>query len=225
MLTTPLTDIDLALAVEAVAGSVAVGGSLTSRQTEHRLQSSIGVSPPPTLGLPSWPGSIPDTAPRSSRFHRFLGCDPAGNLHDCRETKVGHDPKVVLQALDYGIWVLANQQSVRTHRPDWPRPAAPQSRVYLDFVLAAGDQSTAVSGYLAGQLEVLTDDIDWLSSSCRISTLTPSSSPRCPQRRSGLSKPASRASQSDPVEEQPWPDPGRAREQDARGQRLDEHQS
>ena len=121
----------------------------------------MGVSPPGPLGLPFLAREYPGyRGPGRPGFIDFLGCDPVGNLHIV-ETKVGHDPKVVLQALDYGIWVLANEQSVRTHRPDWPRPAAPQSRIYLDFVLAAGDQSTAVNGYLAGQLEVLTDDIHW----------------------------------------------------------------
>lgn len=161
MLTAPLTDDELALAVEAVAGSVAAGGSLTSRQTEHRLQSSMGLSPPPPLGLPFLAREYPGyRGPGRPGFIDFLGSDPAGNLHVV-ETKVGHDPKVVLQALDYGIWVLANEQSLRTRLPDWPRPAAPQSRIHLDFVLAASDQSTALNSYLAGQLEVLTGDIHW----------------------------------------------------------------
>jgi hypothetical protein len=157
----PLTDTGLALAIEAVVGSVAAGASRTSRQTEHRLQSSMGMSPPPSLGLTFLAREYPGyRGPGRPGFIDFLGCDPAGNLHIV-ETKVGHDPKVVLQALDYGIWVLANEQSIRAHRPDWPRPAAPQTGIRLDFVLATGDQSTAVNAYLAGQLEALTGDIQW----------------------------------------------------------------
>ena len=88
------------------------------------------------------------------------------------ETKIGHDPKVVLQALDYGIWVQANEQSIRADRPQWPRPQDAQTVIYLDFVLAAAPPSaaskgtainkgTALSSYVAGQLEVLTDDVHW----------------------------------------------------------------
>jgi EAL domain-containing protein (putative c-di-GMP-specific phosphodiesterase class I) len=32
------------------------------------------------------------------------------------ETKIGHDPKVVLQALDYWIWVQPNEDAVRATR-------------------------------------------------------------------------------------------------------------
>ena len=145
-----MSDKELALAVEAVAGSVASGGSLTSRQTEHRLQASMGMLPPSSLGLPFLAREYPGyRGPGRPGFIDFLVCDDVGNLH-LIETKVGHDPKVVLQALDYGIWVRANEASVRAHHPGWPPPKAPQSEIYLDFVLAAGDQATAVNAYLAG---------------------------------------------------------------------------
>lgn len=162
VLTAPPTDDQLALILKAVTGSVEAGGSRTSQQTEHRLQSSMGSSPPPPLGLLHLDREYPGyRGPGRPGFIDFLGCDPAGNLHIV-ETKVGHDPKVVLQALDYGIWVQANEQHVRDLRPQWPRPDPLQAVIYLDFVLAASSKTTtAVSSYIAGQLEVLTSDVHW----------------------------------------------------------------
>ncbi|MEX2290449.1 MAG: hypothetical protein WD794_09015 [Mycobacteriales bacterium] len=157
----PMTDTELSEILEAVAASVSAGGSLTTRQTEHRLQASIGMSPPAALGLPFLAREYPAyRGPGRPGFIDFLGCDGAGRLHVV-ETKVGHDPKVVLQALDYGIWLQANETGVRSHRPDWPRPDGMQKEIYLDFVLSAGDQRTAVNGYLPGQLEALAPEVNW----------------------------------------------------------------
>lgn len=157
----PLTDAQLAEVMEAVSGSVAAGGSRTTRQTEHRLQASLGASPPPSLGLPYLAREYPGyRGPGRPGYIDFLGCDPDGILHIV-ETKVGHDPTVVLQALDYGIWVQANEDAVRRARPDWPRPASPQRQMHLDFVLAAGDAPTAVGPYIASQLEALAQDVLW----------------------------------------------------------------
>lgn len=161
VLTGPLTDDELVLAVDAVTGSVDAGHARTARQVEHRLQASIGMSPPSALGLPYLAREYPAyRGPGRPGYIDFLGCDETGNLHVV-ETKVGHDPKVVLQALDYGIWVQANEASIRARHQGWPSPQVPQAGMYLDFVLAAGSQATAVSGYLAGQLEALATDVHW----------------------------------------------------------------
>ena len=73
------------------------------------------ISQPEALGLtqlwrefPAWRG--PSGRPG------FLGADGAGVLHVV-ETTIGPDPKVVLQALDYAVWVKANDAATaRTHR-------------------------------------------------------------------------------------------------------------
>lgn len=156
-----ITEAELVAVREAVAASVSAGGSLTSRQTEHRLQASIGASPPAALGLPFLAREYPGyRGPGRPGYIDFLGCDASGRLHVV-ETKVGHDPKVILQALDYGIWVQANEEAIRAQRPEWPRPATPQTEMLLDFVLAADHHAPAVNGYLAGQLEVLARDVQW----------------------------------------------------------------
>lgn len=161
VLTAPLTDSQLELAVEAVAGSVSSGGSRTTRQTEHRLQAALAGASPTALGLPLLAREYPaHRGPGRPGYIDFLGCEANGNLHVV-ETKVGHDPKIVLQALDYGIWVHANDSAIRQSRPNWPDPVVAQSRMYLDFVLAAGDDATAVGPYLASQLEVLGADVCW----------------------------------------------------------------
>ena len=160
VLTGPITDEQLDLAVAAVKGSIKTDGSLTNKQLEHRLQASMNQNPPEALGLAHLAREYAGyRGPGRPGFIDFLGCDDEGTLHVV-ETKIGQDPRVVLQALDYGIWVQANEATIRASRPSWPVPSQPTG-MRLDYVLAAKPKETALSGYIAGQLEALAEDITW----------------------------------------------------------------
>ncbi|GAA2163080.1 hypothetical protein [Pedococcus bigeumensis] len=160
-----------------VALAIEDGGSLTSQMREHKLQATLK-GQPEVLGLtdlwrefPAWRGLITSSVSPAGRpgFIDFLGVDAAGVLHVV-ETKIGHDPKVVLQALDYAIWVRANDAAIRSQLkaaghiiPTPPgHPPAGGTPAPIHLVLGAGESGTAFNGYLAGQIEALAGD-------CRVS--------------------------------------------------------
>ena len=95
-------------------------------------------------------------------FIDFLAIDSQGRFHIV-ETKVGHDPRVVLQALDYAIWVRANETELRARLRaeglDVPTPKpSTDDRLHLHLVLAPGKNGIAFNGYLAPQIDALTGD-------------------------------------------------------------------
>lgn len=143
------------------------GGSKTSQMGEHKMQATLA-SQAADLGLirllrefPAWRGPSGSGRGRTG-YVDFLGIDADGRLHVV-ETKIGHDPRVVLQALDYAMWVRANdaeiRQSLRAQGHDLPDvdlhsdAAAP-----IHLVLAAKDRTPAFNAYLAGQIEALAGD-------------------------------------------------------------------
>ncbi len=145
-----------------------LNGSLTVVPIEHRLQATLsrmhgadaltGAASP--LGLARLKREFPAfRAPERPGFIDFLGIDANGELHVV-ETKVGHDPKVLLQALDYAIWVEANQKAIREHLGAcWQGPE--DGRVHLDLVLAGKGNACAVNPYLPGQVAALAPDVPW----------------------------------------------------------------
>jgi hypothetical protein len=138
---------------------------------EHRLQARLGAGAlNERLGLtgqrreyPGWRG------PARPGFIDFLGIDRRHQLHVV-ETKVNPDDvTVVLQALDYAIWVMANGAGIRAER-NWGVSTADDERVVLDFVcaprVATSNADTVPTGaaigrYMAGQLEALSPSIAW----------------------------------------------------------------
>ncbi|WP_157581901.1 hypothetical protein [Phycicoccus sp. Soil803] len=168
---------EIAVINAKVALAIEDGGSLTSQMREHKLQATLK-GQPEALGLtdlwrefPAWRGLITSSVPPFGRsgFIDFLGVDAAGVLHVV-ETKIGHDPKVVLQALDYAIWVRANDAAIRSQLKDAGHiiptplgyPPAGGTPAPIHLVLGAGESGTAFNGYLAGQIEALAGD-------CRVS--------------------------------------------------------
>jgi hypothetical protein len=75
------------------------------------------------------------------------------------ETKVGGDGMLVMQALDYLIWVTAQAASIREDRA-WPAPET-EGKVHIDLVLAPKGNAPALGPYTAGQLEALAGDVSW----------------------------------------------------------------
>lgn len=167
-----LSSDELAQITEAIEIAVGDGGrSLTSDQLEHRLQASLEAGGRQALGLTHLSREHPAHRGHGRPgFIDFLGADARGALHVV-ETKIGHDPRVVLQALDYGIWVAAHEAQLRKDT-GWDGPRDGQLR--LDLVLAPKLPSTkkissgapvrtipAVNPYIAPQLEALATDVHW----------------------------------------------------------------
>ena len=153
----------------AVAAAAEGGGrSLTSDQLEHRMQASLEVSGRHALGLRDLRREYPAHRGHGRPgFIDFLASDHHGHLHVV-ETKIGHDPKVVLQALDYGIFVAAHEDQLRK-ASGWAGRS--DGKLRLDLVLAPKPASgssdahrraiPAVSPYIAPQLEALSGDVTW----------------------------------------------------------------
>lgn len=165
----------------AIAAADADGGrSLTSDQLEHRMQASLEVSERNALGLRDLHREYPAYRGHGRPgFIDFLASDHHGHLHVV-ETKIGHDPKVVLQALDYGIFVAAHEEQLRQ---DTGWAGRSDGKLRLDLVLAPKPASAepgssnaprrtipAVSPYIAPQLEALSGDVTW-----RVFTVTDAS--------------------------------------------------
>ncbi|MGY1730256.1 hypothetical protein ACI798_01955 [Geodermatophilus sp. SYSU D01045] len=147
------------------AVATAVQDRLTGRDethVEHQLQAALAATRLTGLGVthfereyPAWRG---DGAPG---FIDFLGLDPEGRFHVI-ETKIGSDPMLVFQALDYAVWVRAHAPAIRA---DLGWPAGDDSVVHLDLVVAPktsrGRTRPAIGPYTAGQLTALTADVPW----------------------------------------------------------------
>jgi hypothetical protein len=135
-------------------------GGIDKANLENRMQANLARAHMPGLDLvgpasreyPVWrpmecPGSID-----------FLGIDRHQQLHVV-ETKVGSDGTLVLQALDYLIWVTAHAVAIRTEH-GWPVPST-DCPVHLDLVLASKGNDPGLGPYTAGQLEALAGDVAW----------------------------------------------------------------
>ena len=169
---------ELAVINAKVQLAVEDGGVVEGPQmNEHKMQATL-VSQPDALRLtdlwrefPAWRGLKSSSFSPSGRpgFIDFLGADANGVLHVV-ETKIGHDPKVVLQALDYAIWVKANDVAIREtlKAQGHVLPTPPEaietagSPAPIHLVLGAADSGPAFNGYLASQIEALAGD-------CRVS--------------------------------------------------------
>ncbi|RLV47716.1 hypothetical protein D9V37_16340 [Nocardioides mangrovicus] len=163
----PLTQ-DQRREIEDTIRTAKTHGSQTNTMGEHRLQSTLRQQPE-ALGLvhlereyPGYrgPGWDPTGIPGRTGYIDFLGVDRRGGLHVV-ETKIGHDACVVLQVLDYAIWVQANhtaiRDDIRTRLHLHVGPAS-TSLTPMHLALAGGKHSPAFNAYLAGQIEALSLD-------------------------------------------------------------------
>lgn len=154
-----------------IAEAVEHGESKSSQMREHRMQATLK-SQASDLGLthllreyPAYRGLDGSDSKRVGRpgYIDFLGIDADGRFHVV-ETKIGHDPRVVLQALDYAIWVRANEDEIRGRlRNSGLDVAEPKSdptgdRLQMHLVLGPDAKGIAFNPYLAPQLEALKGD-------------------------------------------------------------------
>ncbi len=154
----PLTLHDRSVIESAVSTAVRdrfVGSDDTDR--EHALPAALAAAGAATLGLreplrreyPAWrPVGHP-------AYLDFLGHD--GQTLHIVETKLGNDPMLVLQALDYWTWVSAHQQQIGLDlgvRTDHP--------AQIDLVVASPNGTAPALGpYTLPQLEALDGAIRW----------------------------------------------------------------
>ena len=120
---------------------------------EHRFQARLQ---PSDLGLVEWDRERP--AVRSGGalgFIDFLGVDPGGVVHVV-ETKIGPDPMLALQGLDYWVWATAHLETLSE------RFQTAVSKVVLDFVVAPKPGSEkALSPYTAPVAAALDGGVPW----------------------------------------------------------------
>ena len=160
LLSGPVTSEERAQIEAAVAVAVADRlGGLDAKHVEHQMQAALAAMRLESLGLvdfareyPAWRG---DGLPG---FIDFLGIDDQGVVHVV-ETKIGSDPLLVLQALDYAIWVIAHEDAIRKERG---RAWEGAKGVAIDFVLAPKGSHPALGPYTASQLEALAGDLSWV---------------------------------------------------------------
>jgi hypothetical protein len=127
---------------------------------EHRMQAELARDQMPGLRLVGRPlREYPAWRPMERRgFIDFLDIDSHNRLHVV-ETKVGSDGTLVLQALDYLIWITANSADIRAQL-GWPISLV-ESAVEMDLVLASKGSAPGLGPYTAGQLEALANDVSW----------------------------------------------------------------
>ncbi len=154
----PLTLHDRSVVESAVSTAVRdrfVGSDDTDR--EHALQAALAAAGATTLGLREplrreYPAWRPIGHPA---YLDFLGHD--GQTLHIVETKLGNDPMLVLQALDYWTWVSAHQQQIGLDlgvRSDHP--------AQIDLVVASPNGTASPLGpYTLPQLEALDGAIRW----------------------------------------------------------------
>jgi hypothetical protein len=128
---------------------------------EHRLQAALAAAELPGMGVrrefvareyPAYRGE------RRPGFVDFLALDEGNRLHVV-ETKVGPDPTLAVQALQYATWVRANATEIRRER-GWPAGPS-EEQVVIDLALAPKSAQPAIGPYLAGVLEAFAGDVVW----------------------------------------------------------------
>jgi hypothetical protein len=160
-LTEPLTSAQAHRLVgqAALAAATLLDGDDGGRR-EHRLQAALAKMKPLPMGLTEtlrreYPAWRPYLKPRGRSYIDFLGCDAEHRLRVI-ETKIGDDPMLVLQGLDYWIWAMANRAELarRFHLP----ATAPQ--VTIEFLVSkTASGKPAVGPYTPSQSAALAPDV------------------------------------------------------------------
>lgn len=124
-----------------------------SGHREHALQATL-LPLFERFGLTSWYREFPAARPDSKRaFIDFLGVDRGGGLHVV-ETKIGPDQMLVMQGLDYWIWMTANAADVADHLA--VNEAGPAE---IDFVVAK--KGSLVHPLTPAQAAALSEEVIW----------------------------------------------------------------
>lgn len=124
-----------------------------SGHREHALQATL-LPLFERFELTSWYREFPAARPDSKRaFIDFLGIDRRGGLHVV-ETKIGPDQMLVMQGLDYWIWMTANAADVADHLG--LKEAGPAE---IDFVVAK--KGSLFHPLTPAQAAALSEEVTW----------------------------------------------------------------
>lgn len=153
-------DIHRLIGAAATGAATLLDGDDGGRR-EHRLQAVMASMKPRPLGLTDYlrreyPAWRPYPNPRGRSFIDFLGGGEDGNLHVV-ETKIGDDPMLVIQGLDYWVWAMANRTRLarRFDLGDHPR-------VVIDFVGARPSAAKPPFGpYTSAQAASLAPEVEF----------------------------------------------------------------
>lgn len=127
---------------------------------EHRLQERLASRTETDLGLFHPLREFPAVRPVGNRGYIDLLCtDHAQRLHVV-ETKIGPDPMLVLQGLDYWLWTKAHLPELRSHLHAHGIVVSGSPVVHVDYVVAPSPAGW-LSPYTAAQLEALVGEIAW----------------------------------------------------------------
>jgi hypothetical protein len=132
---------------------------------EHRLQANLVPNPDvenplsEQLGLsqvrrefPVWRG----VAGEKPGLIDFLAIDNDGSLRIIETKANPDDPKIVLQAVDYWLWVNANREKIELGLGSAPDSNSTLSNPIVDFVCAPKVKGgRAIGGYMQAQLDAL----------------------------------------------------------------------
>ncbi len=127
---------------------------------EHRFQARLANSNiGDALKLKDLRREFPAFRPGADNARRgyidFLGSDESGRIHVV-ETKLGHDPMIALQALDYCIWADAHRSELIEHLGlDADKQPA------IDLVVLRPQGLTVIDDSTASVLERLSRDVSW----------------------------------------------------------------
>lgn len=141
-------------AVEAAVRGELAGNDATNEEhrLQHALASNVGL-----LNLREVRREFPAARPGTPRAYiDFLGLDASGGLHII-ETKIGEDAMIVLQGLDYWVWVSAHIKELERYF------GVPKfSSIAVDFVVGPKKKANAlVDDYTITLASVLCAEVSW----------------------------------------------------------------
>lgn len=160
-LTCPPTPAQLAEVQQAaLAAAETKRSGLDTANAEHELQDVLAKCCG-EIGLAHMVREFPAFRPVERRAYiDFLAVGTDRNLHVV-ETKIGPDPMLALQGLDYWIWATAHRDELIEHFVNDPGAnLSADAAVLIDFVVAEKSGRT-VSPYTAAQVEAFAGAIGW----------------------------------------------------------------
>ena len=153
----PLSDGD----TEALRAAIddAIENRRIGKDRGHReslLQAAIGVDPA-TIGLMTVDREVPAWRPQGRGKIDFLGFDEDGRPHVV-ETKIGPDPQLGIQGLDYWAWTRAHQREFVDGLVDGQGDV--DAEPSIRFVLGTSNKAL-LHAAAAATLEAIRPTIDW----------------------------------------------------------------
>lgn len=155
----PAEPVDDLIAAAETAIAQRLDGS-DAGHVEHRFQARLAHSDMAArLELAELHREFPAFRPGAAKAGRgyidFLAAGQDGALHVV-ETKIGHDPMIALQALDYVVWTEAHREVLASLLG-----TDPERRTTVDFVIMRPERRTLVDEFTKAALSRLPRSVRW----------------------------------------------------------------